>query len=87
MKTYGDMTFPPGEYEAFRVDIGDAKGRNWWCVLYPPLCFVDAVYGEVPEESKEELKGVLSEDEYRTVSGDNVSFRIKYLKFLNKYLE
>ena len=84
MKTYGDMTFPPGEYEAFRVDIGDAKGRNWWCVLYPPLCFVDAVYGE---ESKEELKGVLTEDEYRTVSGDNVSFRFKYLKFLNKYLE
>ena len=87
MKTYGDMTFPPGEYEAFRVDIGDAKGKNWWCVLYPPLCFVDAVYGEVPEESKEELKGVLTEDEYRTVSGDNVSFRFKYLKFLNKYLE
>lgn len=87
MKTYGDMTFPPGEYEAFRVDIGDAKGRNWWCVLYPPLCFVDAVYGEVSEESKEELKGVLTEDEYRTVSGDNVSFRFKYLKFLNKYLE
>ena len=87
MKTYGDMTFPPGEYEAFRVDIGDAKGRNWWCVLYPPLCFVDAVYGEVPEESKEELKGILTEDEYRTVSGDNVSFRFKYLKFLNKYLE
>ena len=81
------MTFPPGEYEAFRVDIGDAKGRNWWCVLYPPLCFVDAVYGEVPEESKEELKGILTEDEYRTVSGDNVSFRFKYLKFLNKYLE
>ena len=51
MKTYGDMTFPPGEYEAFRVDIGEAQGKNWWCVLYPPLCFVDAVYGEVPEES------------------------------------
>lgn len=60
MKTYGDMTFPPGEYEAFRVDIGEAQGKNWWCVLYPPLCFVDAVYGEVPEESKEELKGVLT---------------------------
>ena len=45
MKTYGDMTFPPGEYEAFRVDIGEAQGKNWWCVLYPPLCFVDAVYG------------------------------------------
>lgn len=87
MKTYGDMTFPPGEYEAFRVDIGDAKGRNWWCVLYPPLCFIDAVYGEVPDESKEELKGVLTEEEYRTVSGENVKFRFKYLKFLNAYIK
>lgn len=87
MKTYGDMTFPPGEYEAFRVDIGDARGKNWWCVLYPPLCFVDAVYGEVPEESKEELKGVLTEEEYSMVSGENVKFRFKYLKIFNRFIE
>ena len=87
MKTYGDMTFPPGEYEAFRVDIGDAQGKNWWCVLYPPLCFVDAVYGEVPEESKEELKGVLKEEEYSMVSGENVKFRFKYLKIFNRFIE
>ena len=87
MKTYGDMTFPPGEYEAFRVDIGEAQGKNWWCVLYPPLCFVDAVYGEVPEESKEELKGVLTEEEYSMVSGENVKFRFKYLKIFNRFIE
>lgn len=87
MKTYGDMTFPPGEYEAFRVDIGEAEGKNWWCVLYPPLCFVDAVYGEVPEESKEELKGVLTEEEYSMVSGENVKFRFKYLKIFNRFIE
>lgn len=87
MKTYGDMTFPPGEYEAFRVDIGEAKGKNWWCVLYPPLCFVDAVYGEVPDESKEELKGVLTEKEYRTVSGEKVKPRFKYLKIFNRLVE
>lgn len=87
MKTYGDMTFPPGEYEAFRVDIGEAQGKNWWCVLYPPLCFVDAVYGEVPEESKEELKGVLTEEEYNMVSGENVKFRFKYLKIFNRFIE
>uniref|UniRef100_UPI004027C286 stage II sporulation protein R n=1 Tax=Lachnospira sp. TaxID=2049031 RepID=UPI004027C286 len=86
MKTYGDMTFPPGEYEAFRVDIGEAQGKNWWCVLYPPLCFVDAVYGEVPEESKEELKGVLTEEEYSMVSGENVKFRFKYLKIFNRLI-
>ena len=87
MKTYGDMTFPPGEYEAFRVDIGEAQGKNWWCVLYPPLCFVDAVYGEVPEESQEELKGVLTEEEYSMVSGENVKFRFKYLKIFNRFIE
>lgn len=87
MKTYGDMTFPPGEYEAFRVDIGEAQGKNWWCVLYPPLCFVDAVYGEVPEESKEELKGVLTDEEYSMVSGENVKFRFKYLKIFNRFIE
>ena len=87
MKTYGDMTFPPGEYEAFRVDIGEAQGKNWWCVLYPLLCFVDAVYGEVPEESKEELKGVLTEEEYSMVSGENVKFRFKYLKIFNRFIE
>ena len=87
MKTYGDMTFPPGEYEAFRVDIGEAQGQNWWCVLYPPLCFVDAVYGEVPEESKEELKGLLTEEEYSMVSGENVKFRFKYLKIFNRFIE
>lgn len=87
MKSYGDITFPPGEYEAFRVDIGEAKGHNWWCVLYPPLCFIDEVYGELPDESKEELKGVLTEEEYKTVSGDNCKIRFKYLTFLNKLVE
>ena len=40
-KTYGDLTLPAGEYDAFRIILGEGKGKNWWCVLYPPLCFVD----------------------------------------------
>ena len=86
MKTYGDVTFPPGTYEAFRIDIGDHAGRNWWCVLYPPLCFVDAVYGVVPDESKEQLAGVLTEEEYDAVTGEEYQFRFKYLTFLNELL-
>lgn len=86
MKSYGDITFPPGEYEAFRVDIGEAKGNNWWCVLYPPLCFVDAVYGVVPDESKQQLKNTLTEEEYESVTGTKYVYRFKYLKFLNKFL-
>lgn len=83
MKSYADVTFPPGEYEAFRIDIGDAEGRNWWCVLYPPLCFVDAVYGELPKESKEQLKNVLTDDEYNAITKVRYKYRFKYLTFLN----
>ena len=37
-KTYGDITFPAGKYEALRVEIGAADGQNWWCVLFPQVC-------------------------------------------------
>ena len=40
-KMYGDVLFPQGEYEAFRILIGESEGQNWWCVMFPPLCFVD----------------------------------------------
>ena len=87
MKSYADVTFPPGEYEAFRIDIGEADGRNWWCVLYPPLCFVDAVYGELPKESKEQLKNVLTDDEYNAITKVQYKYRFKYLTFLNGLLK
>ena len=67
-KTYGDITFPSGEYEALRIKIGKAKGQNWWCVLYPNLCFIDAVHAVVPDEGKEDLKRVLEEDTYEMVT-------------------
>lgn len=87
MKTYADVTFPPGEYEAFRIDIGEANGKNWWCVLYPPLCFVDSVYGELPESSREELKNVLTDDEYNAITDVQYKYKFKYLKFLNKFIK
>ena len=55
-KTYGDMVFPCGTYDAVRVEIGKGKGHNWWCVLYPPLCFVDSTYAVVPDSSREILR-------------------------------
>ena len=60
-KTYGDCTFPSGEYRALRIEIGEARGHNWWCVLYPGLCFTDTVHGVVTEEGKEKLEGLLEE--------------------------
>ena len=83
-KTYGKFTFPAGKYEALRVVIGEGEGHNWWCVLYPPLCFVDASSGILPESSKEIIKENISEEDYSYISEDNTVFRFKYLTFLNK---
>lgn len=63
-KTYGDLTFPEGRYQALRVDIGAAEGQNWWCVMFPPLCFVDESTAVISSESKEELKRALTPEEY-----------------------
>ena len=88
MKVYGDMSFPPGVYEAFRVDIGDACGKNWWCVLYPPLCFVDSTYSVVPDNTKEQFKEILSDQAYAAICDEEVAytyeFKFRFLTFLNK---
>ncbi|MGN0161189.1 MAG: stage II sporulation protein R [Lachnospiraceae bacterium] len=85
LKVYGDVALPPGEYTAFRIDIGEAEGKNWWCVLYPPLCFVDITYGVVPKESKEEMEKIVGEEAFRLTEDCTVEF--KYLTFLNPWLE
>ena len=64
VKKYGDLTFPYGDYNALCVDIGDAAGKNWWCVLFPSLCFIDDTTAVVPSSSKEKLKNSLTEEEY-----------------------
>lgn len=79
-KTYGDITFPAGEYEALRVEIGEADGRNWWCVLFPNLCFMDAVHAVVPEEGKQELKEILEEDTYEMITA-TTRFKIGWFFF------
>ena len=61
-KEYGDVSLPAGIYDALRVKIGSADGRNWWCVMFPPLCFVDVSSGIVPEQSKELLQDNLSQE-------------------------
>ena len=83
-KDYGDISLPAGYYDALRVEIGEAKGRNWWCVMFPPLCFVDISSGVVPDESKEFMKNNLSEEEFALVSNqsDNeIQFKFKLLEF------
>ena len=81
-KTYGDITVPCGNYDAFRIDIGSSSGQNWWCVLYPPLSFVEGSYGVATDESKMLLKNVLDEDEFNYISeatSKDVSLKSKFL--------
>ena len=83
-KTYGDISFPAGNYDALKVKIGKANGQNWWCVMFPPLCFVDVSSGIVPDSSKEELKENLNEEEYNLISENNnqeINFKFKLVEF------
>lgn len=83
-KTYGDISFPAGYYDALRVKIGKAKGKNWWCVMFPPLCFVDVTTGIVPDNSKDDLKQNLSNEEYKIISdteSSDIALKFKLIEF------
>ena len=84
-KTYGDISLPVGSYDALRVEIGKAQGQNWWCVMFPPLCFIDVSSGIVPDESKELLKENMNEEDFALISDNNshsdISFKFKILEF------
>ncbi len=66
-RAYGDCTFPAGWYDALRIRLGEAKGHNWWCVLYPGLCFSDCLHAVVDEDELADLKEVLTVDEYESL--------------------
>lgn len=77
-KRYGDITLPPGYYDALRIKIGEAEGQNWWCVMFPPLCFVDVTSGVVPDESKEIMKQNLSNEEFDLISKNSNEVKVKF---------
>lgn len=77
-KTYGDISLPAGFYDALKVKIGTSSGQNWWCVMFPSLCFVDVTDGVVPEDSKENLQENMSDEDYNLVSSDNFEFKLKF---------
>jgi stage II sporulation protein R len=78
---------PAGHYQALRVVIGKGEGSNWWCVLFPPLCFVDVTHGTLPDNIKENLKNALTSEEYNiitSVDSDSeipVKIRFKVVEF------
>ena len=84
-KTYGNYTFPKGKYEALQIIIGEGNGQNWWCVLYPNMCFSGSVFEIVEEEAKASLKEVLNAWEYADVfDSGNVQMRFKFLEYFTE---
>ncbi len=79
-KYYGDIALPAGEYDAVRVEIGEAQGENWWCVMFPPLCFVD---GSISEDSTAQLVRAVGENAavLTPAASDTVKIRFKMADF------
>lgn len=81
-KLYGDITLPAGYYQALRIVIGNGEGANWWCVLFPPLCFVDVTHGTIPDSVKENLRNALTDEEYGIITSsyekNDVPIKIKF---------
>lgn len=70
-KEYDGLTLPAGNYEAVRVEVGEAKGNNWWCIMFPPLCVADASSLKLDEEAMGQLKDGLSYENYKLITGIN----------------
>lgn len=88
IKTYGNITLPQGKYEAYRIIIGSGQGQNWWCVMFPPLCFVDITKGQVSyEKTENEMKKVLTPEEYKMVDNASLGLNKRNIKFKFKILE
>lgn len=77
-KNYGNISLPAGYYDALKIKIGNAQGQNWWCSLFPPLCFVDISSGIIDEESEENLKTNLSEEEFAIIADNSETVKLKF---------
>jgi stage II sporulation protein R len=81
-KNYGNLTLPAGNYQALKIVLGNGEGQNWWCVMFPPLCFIDIAHGVVPEQTMEQLKESLDEEEYKLLTSakteEEVPVKLKF---------
>lgn len=85
-KQYSSVVLPAGKYKALKIIIGEGKGKNWWCVMFPPLCFVDEQNGVIDEKTDEKLKEILTPQEYDLIMAKNQT-KVTDLKFKFKIAE
>lgn len=87
-KSYGSLVLPAGEYEALRVVIGEGQGSNWWCVLFPPLCFIDVEQStavQVDGKQGIQIKNVIEKPEKST--SDSPKVRFYFWEMINRFLK
>ena len=81
-KEYDGLALPAGKYEAVRVELGQAKGENWWCIMFPPLCVADASSLKLDEEAMGQLKDGLSHENYQLITeineGNSGKIKVKF---------
>lgn len=79
-KVYANIMLPRGKYNAVRVELGRAEGRNWWCVMFPPLCFTQESTGTMGDEEREILRNSLDRESYDIITsgGSKADFEIKF---------
>ncbi len=80
-KMYGNISLPSGKYMAVNVKLGKAEGENWWCVMFPPLCFTESATGEINPQGEKYLKETLTKDEMKLISlNDEMQFKFKIIE-------
>ena len=77
-KTYKSMTLPAGDYYGVRILLGSGEGHNWWCVMYPPLCFKEGEEVTLSLESKKILRENLDKDTYDIITKKNNEVVVKF---------
>jgi len=85
-KQYSNIVLPAGNYKALKVVIGEGTGKNWWCVMFPPLCFVDIDNGITGEKTEDNLKKVLNDKEYNMIA-EQGSKRVENIQLKFKIIE
>lgn len=83
VKVYGKYHMPKGRYTSLQIKIGEAKGQNWWCVLYPNMCFAGSTYEIVEKEEKEQMYRVFTLYEYKKLI-ENPNKEIRFRYFTNR---